>query len=126
MANLHVLEKLQASNPKAEIWWDSSPLVYATWAKGVLAKASPEKQAAWGAQLARLFDPAQPEKTLFRGVTTNPPLSLAAIKDDPAGWGKVVRGLIEEHPGQGVEEIYWLTYKQVVAKGAQFFRPIWE
>jgi transaldolase len=126
MSKQNILEKLQASNPKAEIWWDSSPLVYSNWAKGVLAKASPEKKADWQEQLERLFDPAHPEKTLFRGVTTNPPLSLAAIKDDPAGWAKVVRGLIEEHPGKGVEEIYWMTYKQVVAKGAKFFQPTWE
>jgi transaldolase len=126
MANLNILEKLQAANPKGEIWWDSSPLVYASWAKGVIAKAPPEKKAAWQEQLGRLFDPAHPEQTVFRGVTTNPPLSLAAIKDDPAGWAAIVRGLIEEHPGKGVEEIYWLTYKQVVARGAALFRPTWE
>ncbi len=126
MMSLNVLEKLQASNPHAEIWWDSSPLVYANWAKGVIAKAPPEKKPAWQEQLARLFDPENPGKTFFRGVTTNPPLSLAAIKDDPAGWAKIIQGLIREHPGQGVEAIYWLTYKQIVARGAQCFQPTWE
>ncbi len=126
MSSQNVLEKLQASNPQAEIWWDSSPLVYGNWARGVIAKAPPEKKAGWQEQLDRLFDPAHPETTLFRGVTTNPPLSLAAIKDNPGGWATIVQGLIEEHPGKGVEEISWLTYKQVVAKGAQLFRPIWE
>jgi transaldolase len=126
MSSQHILEKLQASNPKAEIWWDSSPLVYGNWAKGVIAKASPEKRAAWQEQLARLFDPARPETTFFRGVTTNPPLSLAAIKDDPQGWADAVRQLIRENPGKSVEEIYWMTYKQIVARGAKCFQPIWE
>lgn len=126
MSSQHILEKLQASNPKAEIWWDSSPLVYANWAKGVIAKAPPERRGTWQAQLARLFDPAHPETTLFRGVTTNPPLSLAAIKDDPSGWSDVVRQLIAEHPGKGVEDIYWMTYKRIVATGAKFFQPSWE
>jgi transaldolase len=29
----HILERLADTHPEAEIWWDSSPLVYAKWAK---------------------------------------------------------------------------------------------
>jgi transaldolase len=126
MANQSVLEKLQASNPDAEIWWDSSPLVYGNWARAVLAKAPAGKRERWQEQLARLFDPERPAETLFRGVTTNPPLSLGAIRDDPRGWAETIRGLIAEHPGKGVEEIYWLTYKLVVKRGADIFRATWE
>jgi transaldolase len=73
MSEKSVLEKLQESNSAAEIWWDSSPLVYGNWAKGVVEKAPPEKKEAWKRQLKRLFDPENSGETQFRGVTTNPP-----------------------------------------------------
>ena len=77
-------------------------------------------------QLRRLFDPDNPSETLFRGVTTNPPLSLDAIKDNPSFWADLVRALIRENPDKGVEEIFWMTYKEVVKRGAEFFLPLWE
>ncbi len=58
-------------------------MVYENWAKKVLEKASLEKKDLWRGQLKRLFDPQHPEHTFFRGVTTNPPLSLGAVKDKP-------------------------------------------
>jgi transaldolase len=126
MSEKSVLEKLQESNGAAEIWWDSSPLVYGNWAKGVVEKAPPEKKEVWKRQLKRLFDPENPGETQFRGVTTNPPLSLAAVKDNPGFWGDYVKNLIRENPGKGVEEIFWMTYKRIVERGAQFFMPVWE
>ncbi len=126
MSEKHVLERLQEANMAAEIWWDSSPLVYRNWAKGVIEKAPAVKQESWKVQLRRLFDPENPGGTLFRGVTTNPPLSLAAVKDNPGFWSDYVRSLIRENPDKGVEGIFWMTYKKVVEKGAQFFLPVWE
>jgi hypothetical protein len=32
MSEKGILEKLQEANMDAEIWWDSSPLVYRSWA----------------------------------------------------------------------------------------------
>lgn len=122
----NVLEKLQEANGAAEIWWDSSPLIYDNWAKGVLAKASDGKRAAWREQLKRLFDPERSGETLFRGVTTNPPLSLGAIKDNPGFWADYIKNLIRENPSKGVEEIFWMTYKEIVRRGAQLFMPVWE
>ena len=126
MSEKSVLEKLQETNRSAEIWWDSSPLVYGNWAKGVGEKAPPEKKEVWKRQLKRLFDPENPKETQFRGVTTNPPLSLAAVKDNPGFWSDYVKNLIRENPGKGVEEIFWMTYKRIVERGAQFFMPVWE
>jgi len=126
MSEKHILEKLAEANPEAEIWWDSSPLVYGNWARGMVEKAPEEKRGMWSEQLKRLFDPENPGETLFRGVTTNPPLSLNAIKDNPQFWAHFVRDLIRAHPEKGVDEIFWLTYKEVVKKGAQFFLPLWE
>jgi len=126
MSQKGILERLQDVNMDAEIWWDSSPLVYRNWAQAVVEGASADKKDAWRAQLGRLFDPDRLGETLFRGVTTNPPLSLNAVKDNPGFWADFVRGLIRENPGKGVEEIFWLTYKEVVKRGAEYFMPVWE
>ena len=126
MSERSILEKLQETNINAEIWWDSSPLVYANWAKSVVEKAPAEKKEPWGKQLKRLFDPHNSKETVFRGVTTNPPLSLAAVKDDPKFWADYVKKLIQENPEKDVEGIFWLMYKRVVERGAEFFLPVWE
>jgi len=126
MAHKHILEKLAEVNPNAEIWWDSSPLVYRSWAHEMVEKAPQATREIVSEQLKRLLDPENPGETFFRGVTTNPPLSLNAIKDDPQFWAKFVRDLMRAHPEKGVEEIFWLTYKEVVKRGAEFFLPLWE
>jgi transaldolase len=126
MDSRHVLEKLQAANPHAEIWWDSAPMVYGNWAKKVLEKAPVEKIELWRDQLQRLFDPQHPEHTFFRGVTTNPPLNLRAVKDKPGFWTDFVQKLIRDNPDKSVEQVFWLTYKKVVEVGAKLFLPSWE
>ena len=126
MDSRHVLEKLQATNPHAEIWWDSAPMVYENWARKVLEKAPIEKKELWREQLQRLFDPQHPERTFFRGVTTNPPLSLGAVKDNPVFWADFVQKLIRDNPDKSVEQIFWLAYKKVVELGAKLFLPAWE
>jgi transaldolase len=126
MDSRHVLEKLQATNPHAEIWWDSAPMVYENWARKVLEKAPLEKKELWREQLQRLFDPQHPERTFFRGVTTNPPLSLGAVKDNPVFWADFVQKLIRDNPDKSVEQIFWLAYKKVVELGAKLFLPAWE
>ncbi|MFB2554021.1 transaldolase family protein [Ensifer soli] len=128
-SSLHVLEKLAATNPDCEIWWDSSPLVYAGWKAGVLAKAPPEKTAAWEAQLTRLFDAetAAGKGTMgFRGVTTNPPLSLQAIEADPGFWAGRIAAIARERPNDDVEAIYWALYLEVVAAGAAMIRAVYD
>lgn len=79
----HVLEQLAATNPEAEIWWDSSPLIFPSWKEETLAKAPAGKENDWADQLTRFYDQGtiDREGTMgFRGVTTNPPLSLQAIE----------------------------------------------
>ena len=55
MDSRHVLEKLQATNPQAEIWWDSAPMVYENWARKVLEKAPLAKKELWREQLTEAF-----------------------------------------------------------------------
>lgn len=127
--SLHVLEKLAATHPDCEIWFDSSPLVYGSFKRGVLQAAPIEKKTLWDTQLTRLFDQAHVNQTGemgFRGVTTNPPLLLQAIQDDPEFWMQEIRRLALERPTASVEDIYWAIYLDVVRRGAEMIRPVWE
>lgn len=124
---LNVLEALAQTNPECEIWWDSSPLVYPSWKAQTLAAAPEAKRAEWEAQLTRLYDDATiaANGTMgFRGVTTNPPLSLQAVELDPAGWRKLVQDLARANPGLGVEGVYWKMYLELVRKGADAILPV--
>ncbi len=88
MKDPNLFEDLVAVSPGMEIWWDSSPVILANWYKKMLAKADDADKAVLEAQFARMYNADDPMSQLFRGVTTNPPLSLAAIKDDPAALGE--------------------------------------
>jgi len=124
---LHVLEKLVATNPAAEVWWDSSPLVFETWKQSTLARAPETKRADWQAQLARLFDPALAlaGEMGFGGATTNPPLSLQAIQNDPAFWTEEIHRIAARNPQADVERVYWLTYLETARCGAEMILPVY-
>lgn len=127
--SLHVLEKLAATNPECEIWWDSSPLVYAGWKAEVLSRAPAEKRADWSAQLTRLFDAETVEKQGvmgFRGVTTNPPLSLQAVQANPEFWAAQIQRVAAGLPKPDVETVYWTLYLDIVRRGAEMIRPVYE
>ena len=62
----HVLEKLAETNSDAEIWWDSSPLVYPSWKQETLAAAPDGMAGEWDEQLTRLYDPDEPAEMGFR------------------------------------------------------------
>ena len=125
MASKSVVEKLWEVNPEAEIWWDSSPLIYDNWRKKMLGEASDkEEMLAW---LDRLYNKDnKPEENIFRGVTTNPPLSYKAIKDNPDYWAKWVDDRIEKDRCMDAEVVFWDTYKEIVKRGAEAYLPIFE
>ena len=125
----NVLEALAATNPDCEIWWDSSPLIYPSWKAETLAKAPPGKEADWAEQLTRLYDDdtIRSQGTMgFRGVTTNPPLSLQAIKLDPKGWSDRIRAIAQADPALDVEGVYWQAYLDLVKRGAEAIRPVFD
>ena len=125
--NDHVLEQLAATNPESEIWWDSSPLIYQSWKDEVLAKDPDPATSGWEAQLVRLFDlpTINAEGRMgFRGVTTNPPLCLQAIKLAPDVWAARIREIAREHPRDDVEGVYWRLYLELVRKGAEMIHPV--
>ena len=125
----NILERLAATNPDAEIWWDSSPLIYPSWKADTLAKAPEGQRAEWEEQLTRLYDDKtiQAQGTMgFRGVTTNPPLSLQAIKLAPELWAAEIKSIARQNPGLDYEGVYWTMYLDLVKKGAAAIRPVWE
>ena len=125
----HVLERLAKTNPECEIWWDSSPLIYQSWKDETLAKDPSPGTSGWEQQLVRLFDPKTIKaegKMGFRGVTTNPPLCLQAIKLAPDVWSKRILEIAKEHPGAGVEDVYWKLYLELVRKGSDMILPVFK
>jgi len=126
MYHKSVVERLVELNPETEIWWDSSPLVYGSWKKKMLDKAVPEERAKLEEQLTRLFDENNPAKSLVRGVTTNPSLSLQAIEGRPDIWIPWVDELIKATPYADEEFLFWKTYLEIVRRGSEMVKPIWE
>ena len=125
----HVLEQLAGTNPDSEIWWDSSPLIYQSWKDETLSKDPNPATSGWTQQLVRLFDlpTIKAEGRMgFRGVTTNPPLCLQAIKLAPDVWADRIRSIAKDHPPGDVEGVYWALYLELVRKGAEMIHPVYK
>ncbi len=123
---LSVLERLTEVHPEMEIWWDSSPLVFSQWVAKMVDSATAEKKDQLNEQLNRIFVVENPQKSLIRGCTTNPPLSLTAVTNNPEFWNNWIDNLIRTNKGLSLYEYFFLTYKEVIKKGAQMMMPIWE
>ncbi len=126
MEEKHILEKFAEVSPGMEIWWDSSPVIFDNWCKKMLDKTAPEDVEIMKRQFARMYNLDDPITQLFRGVTTNPPLSLQAIQDDEDYWEKVTKDIINENPGIDKEGLFWKLYKTVVKRGSDMSLPLFE
>ena len=126
MEKKNLLEKLVEVSPGMEIWWDSSPVIFSNWCRKMLDKAATENRELMQRQFSRMYNQSALENQLFRGVTTNPPLSLQAIQDDPPYWEGVAKEIIAENPGIDKETLFWLLYKQVVKRGSDMYLPLFE
>jgi transaldolase len=121
-----VLERLIEVNPEAEIWWDSSPVIYNDWTQEVLKELPEEDKEIVQKQLKKFYNPQDPQSMLFRGVTTNPSLSMAVFEIQKTYWEKFVDGLIDKNPEIDQEGLFWMTYKEIVKRGAQLYLPLFE
>jgi transaldolase len=125
MGKASVIERLWKVNSKAEIWWDSSPIIFDNWRTKMMEKATnKEEMTSWLDRFYHKDNP--PEKNIFRGVTTNPPLSYNAIKDDPDYWSRWIDALIQKDRCSDSEVIFWKTYKEIVKRGAEIYLPIFK
>jgi len=126
MESRNLFERLVDVSPGMEIWWDSSPVIFNNWCKKVLEKAGAQDREELSRQFARMYDENNPATQLFRGVTTNPPLSLQAIQDDVPYWQNVAQELIKENSGIDTEGLFWELYKTVVKRGSDMYLPLFE
>ena len=126
MEERNFFERLVDVSPGMEIWWDSSPVIFDNWCKKLLEKADANDRDKLQAQFNRMYDPGNPMGQLFRGVTTNPPLSLQAIQDDPPYWEKVAKDILAENSGLDTEGLFWELYKTVVKRGSESYLPLFE
>ena len=126
MEERNFFERLVDVSPGMEIWWDSSPVIFENWCKKLLEKADPADRDLLQTQFDRMYNKENPQNQLFRGVTTNPPLSLQAIQNDPAYWEKVAKGILAENPGLDKEGLFWELYKTVVKVGSDMYLPLFE
>jgi len=126
MEDRNLFEKLVDVSPGMEIWWDSSPVIFENWCKKILEKADSHDRDLLRAQFKRMYDRDNPMSQLFRGVTTNPPLSLQAIQDNPSYWEKVAKDILAENPDLDKEGLFWKLYKTVVKRGSDMYLPLFE
>jgi len=126
MQEYNLLERLVAVSPGMEIWWDSSPIIFESWCRKMLVNADPSDRETLRRQFGRMYNKENPQEQLFRGVTTNPILSMQAIRDDEAHWRSVAQEMIQEHDGLDKESLFWLLYKEVVRRGSEMFLPLFE
>ena len=68
----------------------------------------------------------KPDENIFRGVTTNPPLSHKAINDNPDYWAGWIKEQSKKESGKSAEAVFWDTYKEIVKRGAEVYLPIFE
>jgi transaldolase len=126
MEKRNLLEKLVDLSPGMEIWWDSSPVIFENWCRKMLDKAAAADRDTLQGQFKRMYDTNAPEDQLFRGVTTNPPLSWQAVQDNPPYWEGVAKKMIAATPGMDTEALFWSLYKQVVKRGSDMYLPLFE
>ena len=124
--NKSALERLIETNPNMEIWWDSSPLVFEPWVQKMVGAAAPAQKAVLKEQLSRLYNTEEPAKSIFRGCTTNPPLSWTACQSDPKYWSEWIRQESARQPNLDNKQMAWTLYKEIVRRGAEMFLPIFE
>ncbi len=113
------MERMNETADNLEIWWDSSPLIFESWKKQRIKGKALNEREEEEQLLERYYISERPMEQLFRGVTTNPPLSGAVIKDDPGFWREWVIEQKRKKPDADVHDIWWIMYKEIVKRGAE-------
>jgi transaldolase len=115
------MERFAETCATSEIWWDSSPLVYESWSEKTIAESEEERKESHAAWHERYYAGESPREQLFRGCTTNPPLSLAALKDRPEFWRAFVIELRRQHPKASVPQLWWKLYLELIKRACEHY-----
>ncbi|MGW0552271.1 transaldolase family protein [Streptomyces altiplanensis] len=122
-----VLEELQHAGGSAEIWWDSSPLDFPRWRDRQLATAPDQgTRERWQEQLDRFLCPATPDRSLVRGITTNPSLVAQSVLASPDSWRNDIQELIRYQLDPDVESTFSLVYEEALRRAAREMLPMWQ
>ncbi|MGM0365901.1 MAG: transaldolase family protein [Actinomycetota bacterium] len=120
------IHRLSETSKDMEVWWDSSPLVFETWAQQEIDKAPDGEKELVRERLKVLFDKDNPRDTLFDGVTTNPRLTRKVLDLIPDQVDPIVDKIIEDNPKKSDYELAWEVYKAITEKGTKLFMPSFE
>ncbi len=113
------MERFNETCETSEIWWDSSPLVFESWSRQTILDTPAERRDEMAEWHRRYYQCDRPLEQLFRGVTTNPPLSWAAVKDCPSFWREWAIEQKRKHPNATAHDIWWIMYHEIVKRGAE-------
>jgi transaldolase len=118
---------IQAMSPDTEIWWDSSPLVWPNFKEDFLKNKLSDEEKAWFKQeLETLYWDAPASSWIFKGCTTNPPLSWAVLKTRKEEWAGVIKEKRKAYKGRSKYGLFTQVYFEVVKRGAEKLLPIFE
>ena len=119
------VERLIKTNPNMEIWWELIPAgLQALGREDGECRAAGAQGGAEGAARSACTTPNSPAESIFRGCTTNPPLSWSAVQSDPKYWAEWIAKQSAANPGLDKKQLAWMTYKEIVKRGAEAFLPI--
>jgi transaldolase len=110
-----------------EIWWDSSPLVWPNFKDDFLKGKLSDAEKAWFKEdLEGIFCDAPVRGWIFKGCTTNPPLSWAVLKTRKEEWADIIREKRKAYKGKSKYGLYQQVYFEVVKRGAEKLLPLFE
>lgn len=119
---------IQGLNDQTEIWWDSSPLVWPNFKDDMqsVSGLTKDEQAWLNDELAGMFFNAPVDDWLFRGCTTNPPLSWTVLKTRKAEWAENIKKIRKSYNGRSKYGLFRKVYSEIVRLGAEQFLPLFE
>ncbi len=122
MKDTNPVQQLKHCHPTTELWWDSSPLVYADWLRR-------SDHPHWGAPLFQMVrTPAGAIKftadSLLDGATTNQPLTWQVIETSPDVWAAWITATAGQAGRISAREALWRLFIEIAARGADMLEPI--
>jgi transaldolase len=120
------VELLLDTNPEMEMWWDSSPLDFRSWATDLLRNLDGHEREAAEACLNQFSNLKNFEQSLIKGITTNPRLITKTILGNQQYWRPIVRRLADRNPGIDRKTLARLVYARVIKLGAIKVLPMWQ
>lgn len=115
MNTLGYLKHLKRNDPTSEVWWDSSPSVYAPFKQYLL-----DKYPAAAAPIEQLMPDNFTQYNGFSSVTTNPRLVTAAVLEKPEYWASRFN-----LGGLAPQALRKKLYNAVIIEGAAALQPLW-